>query len=86
MILFNGDLFRGTFRNNERFHGTYFYKNGDVYEGDWKDDLKTGFGKLTMVNGAEYIGNFAEGMKHGEGNYRWSTNDSYNGNFVQDKR
>jgi hypothetical protein len=32
------------------------YKNGNEYEGNWKDDLKHGTGKCTYNNGELYIG------------------------------
>lgn len=46
-----------------RYHGIYFYKNGDQFEGFWQDDVKTGFGKLKLANGEFYEGNFKEGKK-----------------------
>ena len=51
MTLFNGDIFKGTFKNNQRHNGTYYYKNGDFYEGYWNNDVKDGYGKLTLANG-----------------------------------
>lgn len=54
LVLFNGDIFRGQFRNNLRYFGMYWYKNGDTYEGTWKDDVKEGFGKLKLSNGEYY--------------------------------
>ena len=32
-------------------HGTMYYKNGDKYVGQWKQDLPHGKGILTKVNG-----------------------------------
>jgi hypothetical protein len=32
----------------------YWYKNGDTYEGTWKDDIKEGYGKLKLINGESY--------------------------------
>ena len=31
--------------------GTYFYKNGDVYEGEWQLDRREGMGKMIYANG-----------------------------------
>ena len=39
-----------------------------IYEGEWKNDEKSGFGRLIFWNGQEvtvYTGRFEEGMKHG---------------------
>lgn len=34
--LLNGDRFEGILKNNTSFvHGKYFYKNGDIYEGNY---------------------------------------------------
>ena len=30
--------------------GKLLYKNGDVYEGDWKNDKRDGSGKLNYLN------------------------------------
>ena len=51
LTLFNGDIFKGSFKNNERYNGIYYYKNGDQYEGYWSNDVKEGFGKLVLANG-----------------------------------
>ena len=34
----NGDVYKGMFKS-DNFHreGIYFYKNGDKFEGDWKN-------------------------------------------------
>lgn len=86
LTLFNGDIFKGTFKNNERHNGIYYYKNGDCYEGYWNNDVKDGYGKLTLVNGESYDGQFFDGEKHGEGKYIWTNGDVYIGQFKNDKR
>ena len=75
----------GTFRDNSRYQGTYRYKNGDIYEGEWLNELKTGRGRLKLANGELYEGDFWEGMKQGTGMYRWGA-DTYWGQFAGDKR
>ena len=37
--------------NKTNVLGKYTYNNGDIYEGDFCDDLQNGFGTLTKVNG-----------------------------------
>ena len=61
LTLFNGDIFKGSFKNNERHNGVYCYKNGDKYEGYWSNDLKDGFGTLLLNNGEHYDGQFYQG-------------------------
>ena len=41
--------------------GKLTYKNGDVYEGEWKDGERHGQGKLTYKNGVVYKGAFVDG-------------------------
>jgi len=36
--------------------GTYTWPDGRKYEGEFKDGLKDGFGKLTWPTGKEYKG------------------------------
>ena len=40
------------------------YKNGDEYEGDWKDDIRHGQGKYRFaLSGNEYDGEWKGGKK-----------------------
>jgi hypothetical protein len=36
--------------------GTYVYKNGNRYSGDWVADNRTGIGIFYFLDGAIYIG------------------------------
>ena len=38
-----------------------------IYEGEYKNDLYDGKGKLFYENGKYYEGEFVEGLKHGKG-------------------
>ena len=41
--------------------------NGDVYEGQFVDGLKEGFGVYIWASGSKYEGNWKAGKKHGQG-------------------
>ena len=42
--------------------GTFFYSDGDKYEGEWKDGKIHGLGTLTFLNNVrKWIGEFREG-------------------------
>ncbi len=43
------------------------YTNGDMYEGQWKDDTITGHGTFIWRNGKKYVGDFKNGLRHGLG-------------------
>lgn len=38
--------------------GTFFYSNGSKYEGEWRDNLKHGYGLFTFEDGSIYRGPF----------------------------
>ncbi len=43
------------------------YANGDVYIGDFKNDLIKGKGECKYANGAVYIGEYKNDKKEGKG-------------------
>lgn len=46
---FEGDRFEGIFSDNQKVKGKYFFTNGAVYSGDYKDDLEYN-GVVTLNN------------------------------------
>ena len=71
---------------NARWHncfGTWtfgpgeFY--GDVYVGEFKDDLFHGQGTYTHANGDKYVGEFKDNLYHGQGTYTFAYGDKYVG-------
>ena len=61
-------------------------ENGDIYEGDFVDGVRTGSGTYVWANGNEYQGDFLTNQMHGEGTYRWTDGRTYIGSFIADKR
>ena len=41
--------------------GKYAWANGDVYEGEFKDDVLSGMGTFTWASGKFYTGEFKDG-------------------------
>lgn len=66
--------------------GTYVYKSGSVYKGEFVDDKKNGSGTFTYANGDSYVGEFVDGKRHGEGIFTWINGERYIGEWVDDKR
>lgn len=60
--------------------------NGDVYEGDTKDNYIEGRGTYTWTNGDKYAGQWQHGQRHGQGIFYYANGDKYVGNWVNDKR
>lgn len=57
------------------------------YEGNYKDGLKDGYGKMVYPNGDIYEGNWVENKMEGEGTYTYlKTGDIYSGAWKADKR
>jgi hypothetical protein len=45
--------------------GVLQYRNGERYEGHWKDDTAHGKGTLTYAGGDRYVGEWSEGEENG---------------------
>ena len=56
--------------------------NGNIYEGEWKDDNRHGQGTFYYVTGASYSGEWNNGLIHGYGIYNYVNGDIYEGDFV----
>lgn len=48
---------------------TYKWPNGDTYTGEWKGEIKHGYGTYIYANGNKYVGQYCDGVKHGYGSY-----------------
>lgn len=60
------------------------YPNGDVYEGEWIENEKCGFGSYTMCNGQQkYEGEFQKDIPHGKGRMMYENGDIYEGMFKE---
>ena len=66
--------------------GKYTWKNGDMYEGEYKDDKKHGQGKRTWNDGDVYEGEWKNGMYDGQGKYTWKNGDMYEGEYKDNKK
>ena len=50
--------------------GIYIYTDGVTYEGQYKDDKKTGYGLYYWTDGRKYEGWWYKGKQHGLGIYK----------------
>jgi len=67
--------------------GQYYYLNGDMYDGEWKNDKKHGEGKYKFYNkGDRYEGQWREDRIDGKGTYYYANGDKYDGLWKEDKR
>ena len=73
--------------------GKFVYPNGDVYDGEWKNDKRHGKGNnennigiLNLMKGDKYDGEWKEDLKEGYGIYYYLDGSKYEGNWKDDKR
>lgn len=57
------------------------YDDETMYDGEWKDGVKSGFGVLTFQDGTHYMGEFSKGLPNGFGLHTFSGGGSYSGQF-----
>jgi len=43
------------------------YEDGSSYEGEWKNDMRSGKGKMMYKNNSTYEGNWENGKRSGYG-------------------
>jgi hypothetical protein len=60
-------LYAGQWYNDRKCgQGIYFFDDG-VFDGNWVDDCREGWGKMTYGDGAMYIGEWFRDQRHGQG-------------------
>jgi hypothetical protein len=63
----------------------YTYKNGSVYDGEWRGGMKHGFGIMKWIDGAKYEGEWQDNRACGKGKFIYVDGDIYEGNWYNDK-
>jgi hypothetical protein len=61
--------------------GKQVWKNGDFYEGQWKENMQYGWGRNVWTDGSVYIGTFKRDNKDGVGEYTWEDGTRFLGNW-----
>ena len=80
---YHGQIFGGI----KEGYGICYYKNGDKYEGTWKDNKKDGKGSFYYNEKEEvYRGNFINDYPNGNGIYYFKNGDRYEGLFKDGKK
>ena len=76
--------FLGQFENGTKKSGSYFYPNGDVYQGSFEKNQRSGFAVYTYKSGEEFSGTYADDNK-AFGKYKFKNGDTYTGTFENNK-
>jgi hypothetical protein len=66
--------------------GKYYYKEGYIYDGEYKNGKRNGQGIFTNPNGEKYVGEFKDGKNHGQGTYTFPDGGKYVGEYKNDMR
>ena len=62
-------------------HGIRQWADGDLYDGDWHQDLKEGQGAYTYMSGDVYEGQWHKDQRDGFGRIQMSNGDTYDGEW-----
>lgn len=94
----NGDKYDGSWREDKpEGFGTYWKSKPDskrakhpemvkVYEGEHRNGVREGHGRLFLDSGAVYEGEFAGGLRHGRGRIQYGDGSVYVGEWANDLR
>jgi hypothetical protein len=68
--------------------GKFTWKSGATYDGEWKDDLRNGFGTFANSNSKDWIyeGFFVDDLYEGKGIYKWPDGRVYEGLWKKGKQ
>lgn len=87
--LVNGSTFKGTFKDGKKNEfGILNFYDGNVYEGEFKNNHLDGKGKLILSDKTtSYTGMFKNNRMHGLGVYDWGDGVRiYIGTYIKDKK
>lgn len=95
MIYIGGESYEGGFKYGKRDgDGLLKYQDGTFFKGkleflillgNFKDNVKNGYGNEFFSDGSEYLGEYKNGTKHGRGVLKLLNGDTYDGEFFEDK-
>jgi len=75
------------FNNNSSQKGglrKYTWPNGDIYIGEWKNQMRNGRGRFLWANGNMYAGTWKNDQKEGKGRIFYACGNIYEGEFKND--
>ena len=77
-----GPLEKGKAQGN----GIGVWRNGGIYEGEWRNNRRHGEGRFEWSDDEVYEGDYVEGKREGNGTYFWTSGQKYVGEWKNDKR
>jgi hypothetical protein len=81
MTFSNGLRYEGNFRCDHRHNviGTLYFNDGNVYTGNWVDNIMQGKGQYRTLEGRVYEGFFVKGLFGSDGRLLYPTGEYYEG-------
>ena len=76
---------KANLKNNKDGNRIYFYTNRDIYKGEFKIDLKKGYGIIILSNNLRYKGEFKNNLRDGYGICYYPNQGRYEGEFKKGK-
>ena len=67
-------------------YGSFFWKSGNKYEGEFQNDTGNGNGKYTHKTGHTYLGEWKNMKRHGLGISTWINGSIHIGEYENNKR
>lgn len=89
LLYSDNSIYKGTININNKQregYGTFYFKDGSIYIGFFKEDKIQGRGQLFNVNGFVYEGDFIDSKANGYGKLYDLNGLVYKGSWVNDKR
>lgn len=71
-------------RGERHGYGKFHHPNGDISEGDWQNDERTGRARHFWKNGEVYIGSRNKGKREGYGSHWLPNGSTYHGQWQDD--
>jgi hypothetical protein len=85
----NGDVYIGYVDSNNRhmrFRGEMKYSCGNIYDGHWENNMKTGKGIMRYLGGDCYNGDWKNDKMNGKGLMKYQNGDSYIGDWYNNNK
>jgi hypothetical protein len=82
----DGTKFEGFFSDGQKKYGTYQWKNGSKFQGQFLNGLFHGKGVYNWANKKTYDGNWINGKMNGKGKFTYQDGSYYEGEFVNGKK
>lgn len=76
----DGSKFYGYFKNSRKLAGAYRYPNGDLYEGRFVKNLRSGIARYSYASGDTFTGEYLKDKKY-HGLLRYKNGNAYTGFF-----